>query len=288
MTPKFMQGQDLTARPKIAGFWFGSQLSWLEQLCIQSYLDQGHEFVLYARQDFANLPKGAELRDAEEIFWPPPFEIADGDRHRVAVFSDIFRLKMIRDTGFLYVDLDAYCVRAFDFATPYVFSISEVGLYPNGVIGLPQDSPALAGMIDFLTTPNPIQPWKDARFITNKERRSAKGERWGIEDLSWGNSGPKTFGHFLKETGEAVHAMPTEVFYPLAPKELGVLHQANVTARIERAGVHSVHIYGHQKKYIATALGGLPSAGSYLDMLCKRHGIDPNFAPIEILPWMRG
>ena len=273
--------------PKIASFWFGSDLTWLEQLCIQSYLDRGHEFVLYAKQPLQNVPDGVEMRDASEILWPPPFDISNGDRHRIAVFSDIFRLCMIQKTGFIYVDLDAYCVQAFDFSSPYVFAVSEMGLYPNGVIGLPKDSLALGEMIKFLRAPNPIQPWKDERFINNKIRRIAKGERWGIEDLAWGNSGPQTFGHFLKQSGEVIHAMPTETLYPLAPKQLSILHSVGVEDQIERKGVYSLHIYGHQKKHIATRLGGLPIKGSYLDRLCKRHNIDPKAAPVRILPWMQ-
>ena len=277
----------MRALPTIGSFWFGSDLTWLEQLCIQSFLDRGHRFVLYTDGTVGGAPTGVELADVQDILWPAPFDISDGDRHRVAVFADIFRLHMVQKTGFVWADLDAYCLRPFDFGGDYIFSVSEVGLYPNGVIGLPTGSVALSRMISFLSSDNPIQPWKDAKFKTNKTRRIAKGERWGIEDLSWGNSGPKTFGHFLKETGEVAHALPTEALYPLAPPELGKLHLPDQKDAIERDGVYSVHFYGHQKKHMARHMNGLPKHGSYLAHLCERHGINPMEAPIPILPWMR-
>ena len=273
--------------PVIGSFWYGSDLTWVETLCITSFLERGHRFVLYTAHPIRGVPKGAEIRPASDILWPPRFDISDNDRLRVAVFSDIFRLEMIQKTGFVWADLDAYCVRPFDFPTPYIFSPSERGTYPNGIMGLPGQSKTLAEMHAFLTRPNPSQPWRGDRLQRDNQRRIDKGERWGIEDLPWGCSGPKAFRHFLKATGEVDQAMPVETFYPLDPKVLWKLHApAIATEEIERPGVHSVHIYGHQKKLIATRFGGLPRPGSYLARLCDRHGIRAQDLPVRRLEWM--
>ncbi len=273
--------------PTIASFWFGSDLSWMEALCIQSYLDHGHRFVLYMAEDCANVPEGVDMKPASEIYWPPPFDVSDKSRLRVAVFSDIFRLKMIQKTGFVWVDLDAFCVLPFDFDTPYIFSISEAGLSPNGVLGLPQSSPTLENMLRFVTSDCPIQPWRGKRFHKKRQAAREQGEHWGIEDLNWGCSGPRLFGHFLQQSGEAVHAMPIEVLYPLIAADLRMLHDRHVaTDEIEREGVCSVHFYGHQKKIIADHFDGLPVASSYLERVCERHSINPAAMPVERLPWM--
>lgn len=275
--------------PVIASFWYGSDLSWLETLCIKSYLDRGHRFVLYAAEHIAGIPEGTEVREASEILWPPPFALAENFRVRVAVFSDIFRLRMIRQTGFVWVDLDAYCVTRFDFDTPWVFGRSSRDTFPTGVIGLPDSSRTLDAVLEFITSRNPSPPWRGAKFQRNNRRRTRQGETWGIEALFWGCSGPKAFGHFLKQTGEDRHAMPSETFYPLSPQEIWMLHAPHIpTQMIERDGVHSVHIYGHQKKMIANTMSGLPQAGSYLDRLCDRHGIDPQKQVIASLPRAQG
>lgn len=272
--------------PVIASFWYGSDLSWLEALCIKSYLDRGHRFILYTAEPLAGVPDGTETRPAADILWPPPFDISDNDRLRVAVFSDIFRLRMVQSTGFVWVDLDAYCLRPFRFGTPYVFG-REGNAIPSGVLGLPPDSPALAEMLGFVTSENPSQPWRGARLRKLNAQRVARGERWGIEDLPWGCSGPKAFGYFLAQSGEDGHAMPVEVFYPLTKAELRRLHDPNVaTEDIERDGVHSVHVYGFQRMMIATEYAGLPVPGSYLERLCRRHDVDPHEQRMVALDWM--
>lgn len=273
--------------PVIASFWFGSDLSWLEALCIQSYLDNGHRFVLFTPHELLGVPPGTELRDASDILWPAPFDLSDNDRHRVAVFSDLFRLRMIQETGFTWVDLDAYCVRPFDFGSEYLFGHSAQNQILTGVIGLPQGSEALSAMLEFLTSENPTQPWRGPRLHRRNRQRVSQGERWGIEALEWGCSGPKAFTHFLKQSGEVQHAHPSATFYPLGPDELWKLHSAQISPEtIEQKDVYSVHIYGHQKKLMAKTMSGLPRLGSYLWHLCERHNIDPNHQRIPTLKWM--
>ncbi|WP_170466707.1 hypothetical protein [Ruegeria arenilitoris] len=273
--------------PTIASFWFGSDLSWLEALCIQSYLDNGHSFVLYTAQDIQNVPTRAEVRSAGDILWPPPFELRPDDRLGVAVFSDVFRLRLMQETPFIWVDLDAYCVKPFDFSAPYVFGRLPSGNYPNGVLRLPEASETLALWLAFVTSANPTQPWRGGRLFRHNRRRIRNGESWGIETLPWGSSGPKAFEYFLRQTGEDSHAMAPDVFYPLAKEQLWMLHAPQVSiGEIERDGVHSVHVYGHQKKQLASNTAGLPVMGSYLHRICDRHGIDPSANPILPVGWL--
>ncbi len=277
-------GQSL---PTIAGFWSGSSLSWLEALCIRSYLDSGHDFVLYTAEPIKAVPAGTDIRPASDILWPPPFDLLNNDRLRVAVFSDIFRLRLAQKTDFIWADLDAYCVRPFDFDIPHVFGPTRSGTFPNGVLRLPPDSRALDLMLQFVTTPNPSQPWRGARLRRAHRARIRNGETWGIESLPWGCSGPKALTHFLRKTGEDRFAQHADAFYPLERDELWKLHDPDIrVAEIERDGVHSVHVYGHQKKWLAHQGGGFPIPGSYLDRLCNRHSIDPVANPITPLSWM--
>ncbi|WP_171181409.1 hypothetical protein [Ruegeria sp. HKCCA4633] len=273
--------------PIISSFWFGSDLSWLEQLCIQSFLDRGHAFILYLPNEVQGVPAGAQTRPASEIFWPPSYSLHPDDRQGVAVFSDIFRLHLMRKSKAIWVDLDAYCVKAFDFRSDWVFAHSKACDFPTGVLRLPKTAQTLALMLDFVMSANPTQPWRGRHVRRRSRERIAKGESWGIETLPWGSSGPKAFTHFLRQTGEDRNAMGADSLYPLAPEELWKLHDPRITPNdIETEAVHSVHIYGHQKKLIANRMAGLPASGSYLDRLCDRHGIDAQAAPILRLGWM--
>lgn len=274
--------------PEIASFWFGSDLSWLEQLCIRSFLDRGHRFTLYAPGDVGGVPDGVRPAHPNELCWPPPFDISGNGRLPVAVFSDIFRLELLAARQVIWVDLDAYCVRPFGFRSAFVFTCAPDGAYPNGVLGLPPGSQVLAQMRAFVATANPTQPWRGERLRRLNAARLERGESWGIQDLPWGCSGPKALRHFMSGSAEDIHALPYPALYGLAVNELWKLHQPGIwSAEIEREGVHSVHIYGHQKKALALDHGGLPVPGSYLEQLCRRHGIVPEAAPIPQLGWMQ-
>lgn len=48
--------------PVIASFWYGSDLSWLEAVCIKSYLDRGHQFVLYTAGTLTGIPEGTDFQ----------------------------------------------------------------------------------------------------------------------------------------------------------------------------------------------------------------------------------
>lgn len=268
--------------PVIASFWHGSDLTFFEQVVVQSYLDRGHRFLLYTLGPVGHVPPGAELRDAREILPELPFSLENADRHRVAVFSDVFRLHLMTRQDCIWVDMDAYCVRPFAFGDGPIFACNPSGRALTGVMRVPPESPCLRGMLEFVTAKNPIQPWRGRGFRTRRQNEAAKGVRWGIEDLSWGCSGPKAFTHFLKESGEYAKAMATPSFYPLFRQEVLKIFDRRVPrAEIEQPETYSVHLFGFSKRLILSDLGGLPPKGSYLDLICQRHGVDARAAPVR-------
>ncbi|RZV99705.1 MAG: hypothetical protein EX266_14740, partial [Rhodobacteraceae bacterium] len=52
---------------QIAMLWMRGSLSFLEQLCVQSFLDAGHHVVLYSYEPIDRVPEGVETRDASLI-----------------------------------------------------------------------------------------------------------------------------------------------------------------------------------------------------------------------------
>lgn len=274
--------------PEVASFWHGAPLTWVEQLCIQSFIDRGHSFVLYSAEQLVDVPPAVIQRHPASVLWPPSFMLAPGDRFAAAVFSDIFRLELLTKTSQVWVDLDAYCVRPLDFATPWIFTVAEDGTYPTGILGLPRWSAVLARMRAFVNSSSPSASWRSRQSRRNDDARRAAGETWTMLQLPWGSSGPRALRHFMNQSVERQHALPYRSLYGLDAQSLRKLHNPRIsTERIEGPDVHSVHIYGRQKKILATRFDGLPVAGSYLDRLCRRHGIDPKSAPIAPERWMR-
>ncbi len=266
---------------KIASFWIGDQLSYVEFLVIQSYLDNGHDFILYTLDDVGPVPKGIELRDARSIL-DPAFPLGPGRRHNNAVFSDIFRLLMIQETGAIWSDLDAYCLRPINLPTDYVFGIEiEPDGIANGILGLPPESQALQRSIELVSMKNPIPPYFIRKHRKRYAEAAARGETFGFENFSWGASGPKLLSHFLKESGEIVHAQPKDVFYPgPRPFRRPLLRPDVPDSVFETDMTLSIHFWGKTKKFLLEDHDGLPPEGCYLDRLCRRHGINAEDYPI--------
>jgi len=98
--------------PVIQSLWIGSPLSNLEKLCVQSFLDHGHEFHLYVYDDIDGIPGGATVKDANEIISSSEiFQFKGG----YAQFSDLFRFEMLHKIGGFWVDMDSVCIKPFVF-----------------------------------------------------------------------------------------------------------------------------------------------------------------------------
>ena len=119
--------------PVIQSLWIGDPLSKLEQLCIQSFLDNGHEFHLYVYTAIGNVPSGVIIKDGNEIL-PNQFIFRD-DHGSVASFSDWFRYALLIMHGGFWVDMDMICIKPFAFSESFVFGLEKENLAGVSVIG---------------------------------------------------------------------------------------------------------------------------------------------------------
>ncbi len=115
--------------PAVQSLWIGDRLGPLEQLCIASFLEQGHPFELFVYNDVAGLPDGTQLRDAAEIM-PQSDLLRIGFGHMQSC-SDLFRYKLLHERGGWWVDMDMLCVRPLPFAHDHVYGWED-NEYVNG------------------------------------------------------------------------------------------------------------------------------------------------------------
>jgi hypothetical protein len=116
------------ANKHVHGLWIGTRLSQLELLCIQSFIFNGHTFILWVYDTLENnIPEGCLVRDADEIIsrtrifnYRNKNQFGHG-KGSFAGFSDIFRYKVLYDYGGWWADMDVTCLKALDFEPPYVF-----------------------------------------------------------------------------------------------------------------------------------------------------------------------
>ncbi|MBW4444611.1 MAG: hypothetical protein KME10_26090 [Plectolyngbya sp. WJT66-NPBG17] len=81
----------------IQGLWIGGELSTMEQLSIQSFLQNGHEYHLYTYQPVKNVPKGTIVKDGREILPENRiFTYQSGfGKGSYAGFADLFRFHLL-------------------------------------------------------------------------------------------------------------------------------------------------------------------------------------------------
>ncbi len=260
----------------VASFWAGEDLSFVEQMVIRSYLELGCDFTLYLGHPVGGIPAGTPVRDAAEIMPRPDFAAGAPSRKQLAVWSDLFRIRLLCQRQVIWADLDAYCLRPYDFPEGHVFGRSDGDGVLSGVLALPQASPALTWMADFTAQEQLELPWAEPAWIA----RRAQAGTLGPADLAWGDIGPRLLGHALRQSGEDRHALRRRVFYPLLHKELARLWTPHMDARVVAdAETRSVHIFGYTKRVMATYWQGLPPPASWLAKMAARHGIDPATAP---------
>lgn len=272
----------MTTLPTIATLWIGDRLSWLEQLCLKSFVDAGHETLLFSYSPIPNAPPGVYLRDARDIF-PGDAIIRHKRTGSPAIHADLWRLHLMQQTDYLWVDADILCVKPFDFSTSFVFGLEKPHLVCNAVMRLPVGSGTLTGLMDFIADPYAIGPWLKPEQQDELHIAKAAGNPVHFSEQAWGLTGPAALTYFLKETGEWAHALPQTAFYPVSFKDRNkmILSRFNVEDDFLTVGTYAVHLWARRMKpRLEEKEGNRPRRGSYLHKALKKHGIDPMAAPI--------
>lgn len=272
----------MAAEHRIAALWIGGDLSYLEQLCLKSFLDAGHHLTLYSYAPIGNAPEGVEHADAAAILARAGV-LRHGRTSSPALHSDLFRYHLLaRCDRTIWADTDAYCLRPFRSATGHFFAWESDRLINGGVLGLPRDSAALARLIDFTADDHAIPLWYDDAYRAELEAARDAGRPVHAGDMPWGVWGPHALTHFLVQTGEARHALPAAALYPVPYRDRRLLTRpgADLSGLIT-AETRSIHFYGRRiRARLVEKFGGLPPPRSLIGQLLKKHGIDPSAAPI--------
>ena len=267
--------------PEIASLWIGGELSWLEQLCLKSFVDAGHHTTLYSYAPIENVPMGVHTADAAEILSGEPL-LRHARTGSPAIHADMWRLQLLRKTDKIWVDADMYCLRPFDFNSEYVFGWEKPGLVCNAVLGLPKDSSTLAKLVNFFEDEYAIAPWLTESQQHELRLEKDAGRAVHMTEQNWGFTGPASVTHFLQETGEISHAHPQETFYPISFKHRNHLIISKFKPEEEMTeNTRGVHFWARRMKpRLEEKEGNVPRRGSFMAELLRKHNIEPSSAPI--------
>lgn len=104
----------------VQGLWVGEEITDLHRLCVNSFIQNGHCFVLYTYGPVRNLPEGVVILDANKLVPASMIYQFDGS---YAGFSDLFRNKLLHEKGGWYVDLDIFSVKRYDFSEDTILAL---------------------------------------------------------------------------------------------------------------------------------------------------------------------
>jgi len=271
----------MPALPRIASLWIGGRLSWLEQLCLISFVDAGHHTTLYSYSHIDNVPEGVHQASAEDIFPSEPM-YKHARTGSPAIHADLFRLNLLKKTDQIWVDADMYCYQPFDFQSDFLFGWEKPGLVCNAVLGLPANSLALNNMLEFFKDEYAIAPWLKPWQQEELRAERDAGNPVHMTAQNWGFTGPSAVTYFLQESGEISHAQPEAAFYPISFKHRNhmILSKFQVAEELTDE-TYGVHFWARRMKpRLEEKEGGVPRRGSFMHGLIDKHGIVPGAAPI--------
>lgn len=269
---------------EVGTLWIGGALSWMEQLCLKSFVDKGQKITLFSYEDIPNVPDGVIRRDGREIIDTDDF-IKYEQKNSFALFADWFRLHMIhQNPGMIWIDTDVYCHQPMDYESDYVFGFELPGEHRvnNAVLGLPAESDMLAQMLAFTEDRNSIAPFLPKGRQARMRKLAAEGKPQHITAQPWGVWGPLMITYYVHALGLQEHVKPLNAFYPITFRDrLKFLRRTAVARGLITDETTALHLWASNKRQLGNLHHGLPPDGSYLDHLVKKHGINPHLAPIK-------
>jgi hypothetical protein len=234
-------------QPEFATFWHGP-LNAIAYSCLASFPHVGAGLRLYSYDDRIDAPPGVDLADARQICPDPSLlsrYIAAG-KPSLAKFADMFRYKLIRDTGCCWVDTDVLCLRKPDFSgDAFVFGRQSdahgQSLINNAVLKLPSDHPMLSELI-------------------------ADAENAVDIDQPWGAIGPFLLTDLALKYGVDRYARDFFHFYPVEPKQFWKPFLPDYYDGVALAARQAtfLHLWSELIERCAYDKSACPPAGSFL------------------------
>lgn len=271
---------------QIGMLWMRGDLSFVEQLCVQSFLDLGHHVVLFSYEPVGRVPEGVEHRDAADIL-PEGAGLVHERTGSPALHSDLFRYRLLEgDDRIIWADTDACCIRPFVPRDGHLHGWESEHRVNGGVLCLPPDSATLRALLDFTRDEYAIPPWESPERQRELAALADEGRPVHVGRQSWGVWGPLAVTHFLHATGEIRYSLPTSALYPFSFAERRrMLRPGPRHRRWIKEDTLSVHLYGRRiRDRLAKREEGLPHPDSVLGRLLQKHRIDPCEAPLRDCP----
>ena len=255
----------MTPATDFASFWHGGPLHPFAWACLASFPDEGAGLSLYSYDPRLEVPPGVKRLDARKIC---PDEtliaryLANG-KPSIATFADMFRYRMIRETGQCWVDTDLVCLKAPEFAKDATIFCRQADavstlLVNNAVLRLPRSDPALAELI-------------------------ATAEAAAGVDGRWGALGPFLLTPVLEKHDLYPKAFEPGVCYPIEPEQFWKPFLPSLRDKVASLveGATFLHLWSEAIRWCGYDFATSPPENSYLWERFRKVGALSRFARVS-------
>lgn len=198
---------------EFGSLWVGRPLSKIENLCLSSFIYHGHTFNLFVYDMSMLVPEGVNKLDAREIIEEKKIFKTDNS---YGPFADMFRYKMIQQTGLTWTDTDNICLQKKWKFPEYLFGMQggPHKIVANGVLRAPKDSDFINELVEI------SQEFKKSKIV-------------------WGEIGPQLVTQKIHEYKLERYIQEPEVFYPINYWEWKDIFDPEMRSKVLRRSAHS-------------------------------------------------
>lgn len=276
-------GDSASKENTVNGLWIGDSLPLLAQLCITSFLRNGHTFRLFVYGEVKEVPMGTVIADASEVL--PEHAIFYHATGSLAHFADWFRYRLLADQGGIWTDLDVVSLKPFVPSHLPWFALHKPGEVAIGFLAFPQGHELPLLLANFASDPATEMPWDSASEREQKTAlRSAQPEVINRRIYNpYGSSGPTEFTKAVQYFELMSTAAEPFTLYPVPWPRWhwyfdGHLQLDNPLF----SNSWALHLWGELLRREPDALAQL-SPNSIVATLLELHGLSPPAPPLRPL-----
>ncbi|MDE2403598.1 MAG: hypothetical protein KGM17_02645 [Sphingomonadales bacterium] len=193
------------------------------------------------------------------------------DTGSVALGANLWRIELLAKGLGCWVDMDFIFLKPFAFGD-YIFGWEYENWINNAVLYAPRDS-AMVADLQAIPQPNRCPPWYGPRRTLNFYWQRLRKGRIELEDYPWGTFSSGLVTHVVKRNHLQAEAQKPDVFYPVRWKDARALYEpAAVVEAMITPETCAVHMWNSRLQELKEHP---PAPGSYIDLACKRFGVDP-------------
>lgn len=212
----------------VNSLWIGNKLGEVHAACLRSFVNKGHRVVLHSYGKPEDTPKGVEIFDARKLM--KESEIVRTATGNLALASDIYRYRILKEGLGLYIDCDVYCVKPIK-DDEYILGWETQYTVNGAILKVPHDSQILKELMLAAENPYFIPPWFRNKKALRYKLKKALGFPKPVSKQEWGTIGPLLITYLVKNLMLQENVSPIDFYYPMHHQNTTLLSERGLTVK---------------------------------------------------------